>query len=90
MSNNRPSFVSLNLGTGLKTSVLDLISTFEIVNKVKIPYKICKERIGDTAFLLASNAKAMDILNWEFKNSLEDMCRDGWKWQTLNPNGYLD
>ena len=37
LSNNRPSFVSLNLGTGLKTSVLDLISTFEIVNKLKIP-----------------------------------------------------
>jgi len=37
LSNNRPSFVSLNLGKGLKTSVLDLISTFEIVNKLKIP-----------------------------------------------------
>ena len=56
LSNNSPGFVSLNLGTGLKTSVLELITTFEVVNKVKIPYKICKKRTGDKAFLLASTS----------------------------------
>ena len=28
------------------------------------------------------------VLGWQAEYTLEDMCRDAWRWQTLNPQGY--
>ena len=33
-------------------------------------------------------AKAKEILGWEAKYDMVDMCRDAWHWQKNNPNGY--
>ena len=76
------------MGTGLGTSVLELIKTFQKVNKIFIPYKIVDRRQGDVGEIVADNSKAKDLINWEPKKTLEDMCRDGYKWQSKNPNGF--
>ena len=84
---NENVFLNLNIGTGIGTSVLELVKTFERVNNVKVPYVFKKRRSGDTAYLVADNsisAKKFDILP---KQSVEKMCKDGWKWKILNPNG---
>lgn len=78
----------INLGTGIGYSVLDLVKAFEKVNHVSVPYKIVDRRAGDIAECWAEPKKAKALLGWEATKSLEDMCRDAWKWQTLNPNGY--
>ena len=39
-------------------------------------------------FLVADNFKAKKVLGWEPTRTLEDMCRDGWKWKKINPYGY--
>ena len=78
----------VNLGTGQGYSVLDLVHTFEKVNGVPIPYKITERRTGDVSTSYAASEKAKSLLNWKTTRSLEDMCRDGWKWQSSNPNGY--
>ena len=83
-----PQFLTLNLGTGKGISVLKLISIFEKVNKVKIPFKYDKKREGDNASVVADNSLAKSILNWIPKRNIEDMCRDGWHWQLKNPNGF--
>ncbi len=88
LKNNK--FLSLNIGTGKGTSILELIKIFEKVNNLKINYAFTKRREGDNPILVADNSYAREILNWQPKKNIEDMCRDGWKWQTLNPNGYLD
>ncbi len=75
-----------NLGTGKGTSVLELISAFEKVNKIKIPYKITKRREGDVATSFANAEKARKFLNWEAKLSVEDMVKDAWKFE----KGLLD
>ena len=85
----KPEILNLNLGTSKGTSVLDLITTFERVNKVKIPYEFCERRKGDYCTVIADNSKAFSVLNWSPKRDLEQMCIDGWKWQSTNPNGYL-
>ncbi len=36
----------------------------------------------------ASVSKAKDLLGWEAKYSLHDMCKDSWNWQKNNPDGY--
>ena len=78
--------ISFNLGTGLGTSVLQLINTFEKVNRVKIPYSFSTRREGDLASVIADNNKALSLLNWKPKRNIEDMCRDGWKWECKNKN----
>ena len=80
--------VNINLGTGLPTSVLQLIDTFEKVNNIKITKKFTGRRIGDYCSVIADNTFALSCLNWFPKRDLEKMCLDGWKWQSLNPEGY--
>ena len=80
----------VNLGTGHGYSVLDIVHAFEKVNGVKVPYKIVDRRPGDIAECWADPKKAKKDLGWEAEKTLEDMCRDSWRWQTQNPNGYED
>ena len=47
-----------------------------------------ERRPGDVAACYADPAKAKLELGWEAKKNLEDMCRDSWRWQSNNPNGY--
>ncbi|MBQ7487823.1 MAG: UDP-glucose 4-epimerase GalE [Clostridia bacterium] len=78
----------INLGTGHGYSVLDIIKAFETVNGIKIPYQIDARRPGDIAECYADAAKAKELLGWTAEKEIEDMCRDGWRWQKNNPNGY--
>ena len=80
--------IDLNIGTGLGTSVLELVRTFERVNNVEIPLEFSTRRLGDCCTVIANNSKALSCLGWRAKRSLEEMCKDGWKWQLLNPKGY--
>ena len=86
---NKPTFFFLNVGTGLGTSVLELVKIFEKTNNIKIKYKFAKRRKGDIPFVVADNSLLISKFNFQLKRSLEDMCRDGWRWKTLNPNGFL-
>ncbi len=67
-----------NLGTGTGYSVLDLVTTFEKVNNVKVNYKIVERRPGDIAECFADPTKAKEELNWQATLSIEDMCRDAY------------
>ena len=88
LMNKNPQIVNLNIGTGIGTSVLELVNTFEKVNKCKIKYDFCDKRPGDVSILIADNKKAISLLNWKPKRDIKQMCIDGWKWSNLNPNGY--
>ena len=83
-----PQFLTLNLGTGKGTSVLELIRTFEKVNKIKIPFIFEERRLGDNSFVVADNSLAKSILNWIPHRSIDDICRDGYNWQLQNPKGF--
>ena len=85
---NKPCFININLGTGKGTTVLELVKSFQNSNKITIPYEFVERRIGDNPITIADNTKALAILNWEAKRSLDDMCRDGWEWFKRNPKGY--
>ncbi len=77
-----------NLGTGKGYSVLDVVKTFEKINDVKIPYEFTDRRPGDIAICYADPTKAFNKLGWKAEKNLEDMCRDAWRWQKNNPDGY--
>ncbi len=76
-----------NLGTGTGYSVLDMVDAFEKVNNVKVNHKIVARRPGDIAECYADPAKAKEILGWEAKFGIEEMCRDSWNFVKNNPNG---
>ena len=77
-----------NIGTGVGYSVLDMVKAFEKASGKKLPYKIAPRRAGDIAKCYANPTKAKEILNWEAKKTLEQMCKDSWNWQSKNPDGY--
>ncbi|MEX2456030.1 MAG: UDP-glucose 4-epimerase GalE [Balneolaceae bacterium] len=83
-----PGVVTYNLGTGVGSSVLDIVHAFEKATGKRIPYKISDRRPGDAAVCFASTEKAEKELNWKTEKDLEDMCKDSWNWQSKNPNGY--
>ena len=77
-----------NLGTGIGYSVLDVVKAYEKACGKKIPYQIKPRRAGDIPTCYADAAKAKEELGWEAKRGIEEMCRDSWKWQSMNPDGY--
>ncbi len=77
-----------NLGTGIGCSVLDMVNAFRDVNQVALPYQIVARRPGDVAVVYADPSKSAQVLHWKAERTLEDMCRDSWNWQKMNPQGY--
>ena len=80
--------MTINLGTGKGYSVLDMVKAFEKASGKTVPYKMAPRRAGDIAKCFANPSYAKEILGWEAKKSIKEMCEDSWKWQSDNPNGY--
>ena len=77
-----------NLGTGQGYSVLEMVRAFEAASGRPVPYRIAPRRPGDIATCFADPAKAERELGWKAKRGLDEMMRDAWRWQSMNPDGY--
>ncbi len=86
--NNFNEVITINLGTGTGYSVLDMVKAFENASGKQVPYKIAPRRAGDIAKCFADAAYAKEILDWEATRNIDEMCKDSWRWQSNNPNGY--
>ena len=84
----QPGLLTVNLGTGSGSSVMDVIQTFKEVSGRPVPYVIDQRRVGDVAICYADPTLAKNLLGWTSKRSLTQMCADHWHWQIQNPNGY--
>lgn len=81
---------AINLGTGIGTSVLELVHAFEKAYGKELPYVIAPRRAGDLDAYYADPQKAKELLGWQAQRDVDDMCRDSWRWQSQNPQGYGD
>lgn len=81
-------FQIINLGTGLGTTVKELIKEFENSTKQKVKTKISKRRPGDIPKSYADTELAAKLLGFQCTKSISDMCRDAWNWQKQNLDGY--
>ncbi len=79
---------AVNLGTGVPYSVFEIIRTFTEVTGTDFPYKVVPRRAGDLPEAYANVEKAKRLFGWKAEKNLADMCRDAWRWQTTNPDGY--
>jgi UDP-glucose 4-epimerase len=84
----RNSSITANLGTGRGYSVLDAVKAFERASGKKIALEFAARRPGDVASCYADAALAARELGWNTRLGLDEMCRDVWRWQSLNPQGY--
>ncbi len=73
--------VTVNLGTGNGTTVLELVKAFEAATGRQIPVNIAPRRPGDVASYYANPALAEQLFGWKAALNVEDMCRDSWRWQ---------
>lgn len=80
--------LTVNLGTGRGVSVLDLVRSFEKASGRQVPYEIVARRPGDVAEVYADPTLAKELFAWEAHLDVDAMCRDAWRWQSMNPQGY--
>ena len=83
----KPS-LTVNLGTGVGYSVMDVIRAYEEVIGRPIKYRVTDRRPGDVALYYADPSLAEALLGWRAERSLKQMCADSWRWQSQNPMGY--
>lgn len=83
-----PGVVAYNLGTGRGTSVFEMVHAFERANDIEIPFEVGPRRPGDAPASYTDPSRARTELAWQATRSLEEMCRDAWRWQQKNPEGF--
>jgi len=81
---------AVNLGTGRGVSVLNLVEGMGRATGKPVPYEFAPRRPGDVATVYADASLAESLLEWKAELSVDDMCRDTWRWQSTNPNGYQE
>jgi len=83
-----PGYEAVNLGTGVGSSVLDVVDASARAVGKAIPYTIRDRRPGDAISVFANPDHAVERLRWKAEYDLQRMCEDHWRWQSKNPNGY--
>ncbi|HUG79324.1 MAG TPA: GDP-mannose 4,6-dehydratase, partial [Burkholderiales bacterium] len=63
---------------------------FERASGKTIPLEFAPRRPGDVAACYADPAAAAAELGWRARLDLDALCRDAWRWQSANPEGYPD
>ena len=86
----RGSCTAVNLGTGVGSSVLEVVAAAEAAVGEPIAYEIVDRRAGDVEQIYADPAYAEEVLGWRCRRDLAAMMRDHWNWQSNNPNGFAD
>ena len=79
---------TVNLGTGIGFSVLEMINAFASASEREVAYQVVDRRPGDIACCYADPALAERLLGWRAEKDIKAMCEDTWRWQQNNPQGY--
>ncbi|MDE0217165.1 MAG: UDP-glucose 4-epimerase GalE [bacterium] len=77
-----------NLGTGRAASVREVIAAMREATGHLLPCEELERRPGDVPELWADPSRARSELGWSATRTLAEMCRDGWAWQSKNPQGF--
>ena len=70
-----------NVGTGNGLSVLDIINTFEEVNKLKVNYNFGPRRLGDIQEIYSDGDKIMNVLRWKADKTINEALISAWNWK---------
>lgn len=87
--NQHPGVLTVNLGTGRGYSVLEMIRAFQKASGKPIAYQVVERRPGDIATCYADPSLAKSLLGWQADLDMDRMCADTWRWQSMNPLGFV-
>ena len=87
--NQSADTLTVNLGTGRPYSVLEMVNAFANASGKPVPYEIAPRRAGDLPEYYAEPSLAKQLLGWEAKHDIDRMCADTWRWQSMNPLGFV-
>lgn len=73
-------FEPINLGTGRRSSVLDVVAAATEVSGRPIATTVGPRREGDAAAVGADPARALQVLDWKAEFDLAEMCASHWAW----------
>ena len=82
--NKNTGVLTVNLGTGIGYSVLDVVKAYEEASGVEVKYEIVPRRPGDIATCYANAEKAWELLGWKTERDLAKMCQDSWNFAKNN------
>ncbi|MDO8392670.1 MAG: UDP-glucose 4-epimerase GalE [Actinomycetota bacterium] len=80
---------AFNVGTGVGSSVLDVISTTERLSGRKVPHEFVARRAGDPVSTFADPSRAFEVLGWQARYGLEEIIATAWQWHSTHPDGYV-
>jgi len=83
-----PGHTRINIGTGVGTSVRELVEATRTASGRTIPVRDAPRRAGDADRSLADPGLAADLLGWRSERDLPEMAADAWSWRNKNPNGF--
>lgn len=78
---NTANYEFFNIGTGVGSSVLEVVQSFERVSGESLNYKFAPRRPGDVISAYADTTKANTELGWQSESSLDDAIDSAWKWE---------
>lgn len=72
--------IAVNVGTGVGSSVLDVLNATEVVAGEAVPYEIADRRPGDPVSTFADPSFAKATLDWEAEYGLEEIVESAYAW----------
>lgn len=79
---------AINLGTGVGSTVREVITTTAEVNGIEVPSVDADRRAGDPTEVYGDNRRARELLGWEAQHDLASILRTAYAWHSTHPDGY--
>ena len=80
----------LNLGTGVGSSVFEVLGAAERVTGRPVPHELVARRPGDPVALYADTTRSKEVLGWTAQRGLDEILASAWAWHSTHPDGYGD
>ena len=79
--------IGLNLGTGVGSSVLDIVRATERIGETTVPIEIVGRREGDPVEVFADPTLVRNVLDWSPRHDLDTIIESAWRWHSTHPDG---
>ncbi len=81
---------ALNVGTGVGTSVMEVIATTQRISGRPVPYQLAPRRPGDPVATYADPSLVRTTLGWAATRGMDEIIDSAWRWHVGHPHGYAD
>jgi UDP-glucose 4-epimerase len=78
----------VNLGTGLGSSVFEVLAAAERVIGRPVPHVLAPRRPGDPVALYSDTRRSEGVLGWSSRYDLDDILASAWAWHSTHLDGY--